>query len=109
MQIQISWHLQKPTYLIYTVCKGRVYQVSAGQGLSFFNTSGLKLKKKVNKHWYNRSNKQDKYSVFVNKNPSLHCDVKTCGSYVFFIIQNGVLYKLNLVVAFLRGSKGFID
>ena len=33
MQIQISWLLQKPTDLDLTVCKGRVYPGSAGQGL----------------------------------------------------------------------------
>ena len=33
MQIQISWLLQKPADLIYSVCKGRVHPGSAGQGL----------------------------------------------------------------------------
>ena len=39
VQIQISWLLQKPTDLIYTVCKGRVYPGSAGLGLSIINIS----------------------------------------------------------------------
>ena len=35
MQIQISWLLRSLIW-IYTVCKGRVYPGSAGQGLSYF-------------------------------------------------------------------------
>ena len=40
VQIQISWLLKKPTgsalIWICTVCKGRVYPGSAGQGLNYF-------------------------------------------------------------------------
>ena len=34
VQIQISWLLRSQLIWIYAVCKGRVYQGSAGQGLS---------------------------------------------------------------------------
>ena len=41
MQIQISWLLQ-----IYTVCKGRVYPVSARQGLKWLTNFRKKAKDK---------------------------------------------------------------
>ena len=36
VQIQISWLLRSQLIWIYTVCKGRIYPGSAGQGLIFF-------------------------------------------------------------------------
>ena len=36
VQIQISWRLRSQLIWIYTVCKGRVYLGSAGQGLTIY-------------------------------------------------------------------------
>ena len=43
MQIQISWLLRSQLIWIYTVCKGRVYPGSAGQGLTKYTTFALSI------------------------------------------------------------------
>ena len=79
MQVQISWLLKKPLIWINTVCKGRAYPGSAGQGLinitsCFLGILQVKKKKVLNQAVTLKS------LTLVLLNPDIPCLCKQCRS-----------------------------